>query len=107
MPTLSQILDQAIENVIEVVQLLPQAFPYIHFENINLTLTHQKDHYIMTCELLSTIRITQLIKKQIKSFISSELKIRQRDVTLHAIVLLGISLNHNDTIKMIHHKYFI
>ena len=105
--TQCQILEQAIENVIEVVQLLPQAFTYINFENFNLTITQQNGHYIITCAVSSRVRITQQNKRIIKNFIVSELLYRQRDVILHALVLLGISIIHEYTNKMIHHKYFI
>jgi len=95
--TISYVEDYAYESVYTVVSLLTQYFPIIRMVTSTPEMSCINGFYLIKFHLDSEIRIDNILKKQLKDFVESEMAIRDLTIKIGATIIIGLHIDSNDS----------
>ncbi len=84
-----------VENICRVMAVMQLELPFLQIDSKNPIVVHDSKNITIEFEATSNIKVEQLTKNHISSFIKSELAIRQPMVTLAFVtVIIGLHIWH-------------
>lgn len=96
-----------LEYLCTVMELIPQAFPYISVDSLTPTVSYTRGQMTVEFNAISRELIDQRIKRQIFSFIKSEMDMRLPILICYSTVIGGLKIKDNKKTSCVGFYFYI
>lgn len=97
----NEIRQLTVQNINDVMKLLPKKYPFIKIKKVKISLSKGDDNHVFLYELKSNYPTSKSVKKQITNFLNSELQHRHSISNSTVSIMVFVIVNHNNHKKMI------